>query len=162
MSQSWSDFSTVDKRPDAATHQLLDENTWNLFVAWTAGPQWVVATPDRVTPEPVIESGEEKRDGTVDYWERPFSSEDQQESDDDVDATLATVGLPPRPRGYDWYLKLTASQERVFSDRYGDRVEHGLPGTMDSKDYLTHIYTVMSDLVPEALRFACHGDSSAS
>jgi hypothetical protein len=161
MPQLWSDFSVVDAAPDPATHERLDDVTWPLFVGWIAGPDWVVATPDRVRREPVVHSGAEAEDGTVVYRKVPFSAEDQDEIDDDLDRELRMVGLPPRPRGYDWYLRLDAEQRRVFGNRYGGQVEEGLSDAVSERDYLNHIYQRMSELIPEALRHATRADKPA-
>lgn len=160
MSQSWSDFPVIGSAPDAGTHRWLEDNTWSLCLMWAAGPEWIVATPDRVTREPVIEStvGD---DESIEYQEVPFSSEDQDDTDDVLDADLAVVGLPPRPRGYDWYLKLTPDQSRAFDSRYGHLVEEDLPSTVSTHQYLTHIYGRMSELVPTALKYAIDGGETS-
>jgi hypothetical protein len=161
MPQAWSDFPVVDAAPDSATHERLEDVTWPLFVAWTAGPDWVVATPDRVEREPVVHSGAEAEDGTVEYRQVPFSAERQDEIDDDLDRELWMVGLPPRPRGYDWYLRLDVTQRRIFGDRYGTQSEKGLGDAVSERDYLNHIHQRMSELVPEALRYATRAGKSA-
>lgn len=157
MLRSWSDFPVVEKAPDPATHRRLEDTTWDLCLMWTAGPAWIVATPDRMTREPVtvLTVGE---DGSHAYDTVPFSPENQRDSDDALDVDLAVVGLPPRPRGFDWHLRLTPSQDRVFSDRYGDHVEDGLPGTTSTSEYLAHMYRRMGELVPEALTYATGED----
>ncbi|AWB92144.1 DUF5956 family protein [Aeromicrobium chenweiae] len=161
MSQSWSDFPVVDVAPDLATHERLEDVTWSLFVAWTAGPDWVVATPDRVEREPVVRSSAEADDGTIDYWEVPFSAQDQDEIDDHLDSELSMAGLPPRPRGYDWYLRLDMAQRSVFGDRYGPYIEEGLGDGESVREYIRHIHKRMSDLVPEALEYATRPSNTA-
>lgn len=154
MPQSWSDFPVVDVAPDLETHERLDDVTWPLFVAWAAGPDWVVATRDRVEREPVVHSSAEADDGSIEYWEVPLSTEDQNEIDDELDRELSMVGFPPRPRGYDWYLRLDMAQRRVFGDRYGPHIEEGLGDGGSVREYIRHIHKRMSELVPEALAYA--------
>ena len=154
MSQSWSDFPVVDVAPDLTTHKRLEDVTWPLFLAWTAGPDWVVATPNRVEREPIVHTSGEADDGSVEYWEVPFSAEDQEEIDDGLDRELSMAGRPPRPRGYDWYLRLNVTQRRVFGDRYGPCIEKGLGDGGSDREYIRHIHKRMSDLVPEALEYA--------
>jgi hypothetical protein len=119
MPQSWSDSPVVDVAPDLATHERLDDVTWPVLTAWVAGPDWVVATSDRAEREPVVRSSAEIDDG--------------------LDRELSMVGLPPRPRGYDWYLRLDVE---------------GLRGGASEQEHLRHVYARMSDLVPEALLHA--------
>jgi hypothetical protein len=157
MSQSWFDFTVVDIAPSSGGYERLNETTWDLFYAWTAGPEWVLATPDRVTPQPVRRVNE-REDGAMEYWDEPFTAEHQAEIDDDLDSDLAAVGLPPRPRGLDWYLRLTPSQHRAFRDFIGGKIEQGLPGASSEQEYLAHIHKAMSALVPEAIRYAITQD----
>ena len=160
MTQSWSDFAVVDAAPNHDAFELLSETTWDLYSAWTAGPEWVVATPDRVAPKPVRHVNE-LDDGTMENRDEPFTAEDQADIDHQLDSDLDAVGLPPRPRGLDWYLRMTRPQRGAFRDYIGGKVEQGLPGSMSAQDYLTHTYGVMSIVVPEAIRHAVKPDQTA-
>jgi hypothetical protein len=83
----------------------LDENGWGAVAAWFAGPDNVCREPmgPRTTPVRVTE---EKADGTVRTWEEPMSAQDVLGIEDDIDAYLQDAGIPPRPRGYRWFLHL--------------------------------------------------------
>jgi Family of unknown function (DUF5956) len=61
---------------------LLDETGWHSLLIVAAGPS-------NVSRVPKAEAGN-----------------DQDIIDDSIDEYLADVPLPPRPRGFDWYLKL--------------------------------------------------------
>ena len=153
MHQSWSDFTVVDAAPNPDAFELLSETTWGLFYAWTAGPEWIVATRDRAEPE-AVRHANELDDGTMEYRDEPFTAEDQEVVDDGLDSDLDAVGLPPRPRGFDWYIRLTRPERAAFREYIGVKVEQGLPGSMSEQDYLTHVHGVMSALVPEAIKQA--------
>jgi hypothetical protein len=157
MHQSWSDFTVVEAAPNPDAFELLSEATWGLFYSWIAGPEWVVATRDRVEPEPVRHA-HGLDDGTMEYWDEPFTAKDQAVVDDDLDSDLDAVGLPARPRGFDWYLRLTKPQRTAFREYLGDKVESGLPGSTSERDYLIHVFDVMSTLVPEAIQHAVRPD----
>ncbi|MFI6099565.1 DUF5956 family protein [Lentzea sp. NPDC051213] len=59
----------------------LPDNGYQLLVAWAAGPRRVVRTPAPVHP-------------------------DQDIIDTFVNSYLVDAGVPPRPRGFAWYLDL--------------------------------------------------------
>lgn len=44
-------------------------------------------------------------------WTEPISDADVRGVEDDIDSYLADAGLPPRPRGFRWFLRLPASVE---------------------------------------------------
>jgi hypothetical protein len=50
------------------------------------------------------------------------------------DRELSMAELPPRPRGYDWYLRLDTAQRRIFGDRYGIYIEDGLGGAVSERE----------------------------
>ncbi|MBN3498842.1 hypothetical protein JYA52_15160 [Arthrobacter pascens] len=80
------------------------ENGWGALVVWAAGPGNVVRVPaaprDRhtvvVTHYP---DGSEHREPSM------LSDAELESIDDDIDAYLDDAGLPPRPRGYDWFIR---------------------------------------------------------
>jgi hypothetical protein len=79
----------------------LPDNGYQLLLAWVAGPRRVVRTPAPMHPEQDI----------IDTF---------------VNSYLTDVGVPPRPRGFAWYLDLPVGV--APSDVWGAvavDVEHG-------------------------------------
>lgn len=149
MNQSWEDFPVADVRPPSSTHWQLPDNAWFVLLMWAAGPRWVVSTNEQTTREPVRHV-HEAPDGSLTYRDVPFTTVDQSGVDDDVDEDLARVGLPPRPRGRDWYLR-TDSLRRERIRRIGTRVEASLPSNVDGPDYLPAVRAAMELIVEEEL-----------
>lgn len=87
-------------------------------------------------------------DGTMEYWDEPFTAKEREVVEDELDSDLEAVGLPARPRGFDWYLRLTRPERTAFREYLGDRVESGLPGSTSEQDYLIHVFGVTRTLVP--------------
>ena len=83
---------------------LATENGWGALAVWAAGPGNFVRVP----------IADHERHGTVVYrWvdgserSEPFllTKADLQSIDDDIDTYLAAAELPPRPRGYNWFIR---------------------------------------------------------
>lgn len=83
----------------------LDETGWGAMAAWFAGPANVRRAPvgDRTQMVRVTCT---KADGTVTSWKEPITADDVRGIEDAIDAYLKDAGLPPRPRGYRWFLRL--------------------------------------------------------
>ncbi|WP_350224195.1 DUF5956 family protein [Pseudarthrobacter sp. fls2-241-R2A-127] len=98
----WNDFLTV---PSLAGFVLLPENGWEALVLAVAGPGCGVRSPRRsvqkVLPVVVTTAGSTTTTRSV-----PFTDQDQEIIDDFLDEYLVAAGFEPRPRGYDWYLRL--------------------------------------------------------
>lgn len=80
------------------------ENGWGALVVWAAGPLNVVrvaAAPRN--RETVVVTG--YSDGREVRKASRLTDADLESIDDDIDSYLAEAGLPPRPRGFDWYLR---------------------------------------------------------
>lgn len=70
----------IANKPDGSA--LLDETGWHSLLIMAAGPSNVVRVP------------------------KTEAAKYQDDIDDSIDEYLADAPLPPRPRGFDWYLKL--------------------------------------------------------
>lgn len=150
VNQSWADFPLTNFRPPGATHWQFPDNGWFVIFLWAAGPEWVVTTEDRTTRDPVRIACE-RSDGTVDHREEPFTDDDQTIVDDVLDEDLSQVGLPARPRGRDWYLRIDRGQRKDVMDRIGARVEETLPEGIDGEAYLPAVRHAMEAVVREEL-----------
>lgn len=79
------------------------ENGWGALVVWAAGPLHVLRVPaaPRNRETVVVTS---YSDGRETREPSRLTDADLESIDDDIDSYLAEAGLPPRPRGFDWYL----------------------------------------------------------
>jgi uncharacterized protein DUF5956 len=126
------------------------DNGWGALVVWAAGPGNFVRVPaaprDRhtvvVTHYP---------DGTEHRSPSLLTDAELESIDDDIDAYLADAGLPPRPRGYDWFIRRppnTGSAEEEFWSAVWSATTAALPhDAMDpwklkgpARDALTMMY----------------------
>jgi hypothetical protein len=84
------------------------ENGWGALVAWAAGPLNMVRVPAAPrNRETVVVT--QYSDGRVTREPSLLTDADLESIDDDIDSYLAEAGLPPRPRGFDWYLRPPAA-----------------------------------------------------
>jgi len=97
----WDDFSTA---PSPAGFVLLPENGWEALVLAVAGPGRGVRNPKRSVQKKV--SVVTTTAGSTTIKSVPFTDQDQEIIDDFLDEYLVAAGFGPRPRGYDWYLRL--------------------------------------------------------
>ena len=83
---------------------LATENGWGALVVWAAGQGNFVrvraAAGERYgTVVHRLQNGSERLEPFV------LTEPDLESIDDDIDSYLADAGLPPRPRGYDWFIR---------------------------------------------------------
>lgn len=83
----------------------LPENGWGALLAWAAGPQHVTRLSDSGEKPPVVTSTSHA-DGTTTRKTSPRTVADQAEIDEAIDEYLSEAALPPRPRGWRWFLAL--------------------------------------------------------
>jgi len=128
---------------------LATENGWGALVLWAAGQGNFVRVPlaDRDRHGIIVHKfpdGSERRAPFV------LTEADLQSIDDDIDTYLADAELPPRPRGYDWFIRPpdTALGEDAFWSAVWAATTAALPGdavrpsTMKDpvKEALTRMY----------------------
>ena len=97
----WDDVPVVDRQSDETDDDLieLDDSGWGQLVGWAVGVSRMRRVVDRrrhMTTTSYPATGEIRQ--------RPRSSLEQAEIEEDVNAYLAEAGVPPRPAGYVWYV----------------------------------------------------------
>lgn len=83
---------------------LATENGWGALVLWAAGP----GNFARVRPKAHDRFGSISRQlpgGAEEPQPFRLTEADLSAIDDDIDAYLIEADIPPRPRGFDWYLR---------------------------------------------------------
>lgn len=84
--------------------ELLGDNGFFALMAWAAGPDNVRKTVQsdagRTVQQTRIRNGVETRELV------PFTQADRDYIDDDNNEYLQAAGIPARPSGFDWYLRV--------------------------------------------------------
>ncbi|NEM90311.1 DUF5956 family protein [Galbitalea soli] len=101
-----SSWDAIPNLVDTKGWVALGESEFDALIAWTAGPENVGRVATEAAPEP------EPGDGRVDRY-------------------LADAGIPPRPRGFVWYLRVP-------------------PETPAAEDFVAGITAVAHDTPPAA------------
>ncbi|MBT2535634.1 DUF5956 family protein [Arthrobacter sp. ISL-69] len=99
---------------------LATENGWGALVVWAAGQGNFVrvraAAGDRLgTVVHRFQTGSAQLEPFV------LTEADLESIDDDIDSYLAAAELPPRPRGYDWFIRRPPNTD-LGEDAFWDAV----------------------------------------
>lgn len=86
----------------------LSENGWGAIASWFAGPENVVREPMGERTD-LIRVTCELADGTVKSFTETITEAEVPGIENDIDAYLEDSGLPARPHGFRWFLKLPAN-----------------------------------------------------
>ena len=89
---------------------LVTENGWGALILWAAGP----GNFARVRPAARDRFGSiVRRSAGSGEQGQPFllTEADLSSIDDDIDVYLAAADIPPRPRGFDWYIRRPISYD---------------------------------------------------
>lgn len=97
----WNEFAT---KPTQGGFVLLPENGWEALVLAVAGPGHGARFPRGSVQKEI--SVVTTTAGSTTAKKVSFTDEDQEIIDDFLDEYLVAAGFEPRPRGYDWYLRL--------------------------------------------------------
>ncbi|MBP2412576.1 hypothetical protein JOF48_001375 [Arthrobacter stackebrandtii] len=102
--------------------EALDENGWFAMMAWAAGPDNVRKTVQsdegRIIRRTVI------ADGVESTRLEPFTPEDRAIVEDAINSDLESAGIPPRPSGFVWHLRIPGdwSGDSSVIDTLGARI----------------------------------------
>jgi hypothetical protein len=126
----WSDVQQV--APSASWVELA-ENGWGALMGWAAGEENLRRHPTSDAGRTV--TGYIEQAGEREAFEEPFTSDDREIIDDDIDAYLRDADLPPRPRGYVWMIRVPdgyPSPEAFLAD-VDAAIQRAANGTVDPK-----------------------------
>jgi len=137
-------FQVIDGRP----YVELTENGWGAVIATVAEQHRVrrgtLAIADYTTT--IVH----ERDGLRWSESVPRSESDQRSIDDDIDEYLVAAGLPPRPRGFRWFIEVPPSVPnadefwRSIVGRFGESTSSA-PDNVETREALTVIIREMWD-----------------
>jgi hypothetical protein len=132
---TWEDYAVVELtgEPDdaerAACEYELPDNGWGGLIAWVAGPQRVFRRPSQRDYTSLLTCMDAS--GVVVFEEMvPLSADEIASISDDRDQYLSEAGIPPMPRGFDWFLDLTGTgwTPAAFGGQLTNDVYDLLPG----------------------------------
>jgi hypothetical protein len=86
-------------------------------MGWAAGAENLRRHPSSDSGRTV--TGNTEQAGVRRYFEEPFTAADREVVDDAIDEYLRDADLPPRPRGYSWYIRVPgghASPDSFLAD----------------------------------------------
>jgi hypothetical protein len=83
----------------------LTENGWCAIASWFTGPKNVIREPMGKRTD-LVRVTCERAGGTATSWTETITEAEIEEIENDIDEYLADSGLPSRPRGYRWFLRL--------------------------------------------------------
>lgn len=101
---SWDEVDQLDSAPISQSNVIeLPDSGWGALIAWLTPRDRIARCSDDRDHETRVRvvSGA----GRSQFYERRSRAE-QDALDHDVDAYLADASVPPRPRGYRWFLRL--------------------------------------------------------
>ncbi|SCE91680.1 DUF5956 family protein [Micromonospora mirobrigensis] len=124
----WIDVPLSAEAPPAATGEYVElpASGWGALVGWAAGPAKLVRVPERPEAHTTVmttsgPAGDRHR-------RRPRTEAEQVELDGDIDIYLRDGGIPARPAGYRWFLRLPAGyHEDEFWSELHEALNHAHP-----------------------------------
>ncbi|MBC7763653.1 MAG: hypothetical protein H7201_18055 [Candidatus Saccharibacteria bacterium] len=142
-------WDEVQPLEDPAGWAEVTENGWGMLLAWVAGPENTRRGP---TTDDVrtVRTTLERTGFPVIYSTEPFSAHDRDLTEEGINPYLEAAGVPPRPRGYTWFIRMWPPTTTAddFLDRTNASVLHNspdgavMPGTWRERmeTTLTEIY----------------------
>lgn len=106
-------------------------NGWGALVLWASESRNLRRQPGQSDRWQVVHTV--TADGSTSTHELPLTPKDLQELDDDVDTYLSEAGIPPRPRGFIWYIHLP-------------------PGVHNEQEFWSILNQAVADKTPAARR----------
>lgn len=119
----------VELRHDGRVHRRVGDSGWHMAICWFAGPEHVVRVPDEPGWHSVrttfAATGADAGEPVVEFSER--TEADQDLIEEDVNAFLTEAGIPPRPRGFTWFLDVPPDRSLTDLWRLVGERERQLP-----------------------------------
>ncbi|MGO4383431.1 DUF5956 family protein [Specibacter sp. RAF43] len=129
----WADATVIEKGSDRWA--VLDENGWGAMIGWAAGGD--------LARRPLADEGRTvmvtvERAGFSASSEEPFSRADRVLVDDSIDEYLAEAGIPARPRGWVWLIRVPDScpSGKDFFDRINEELNTFKPAPVLPSEWL--------------------------
>jgi Family of unknown function (DUF5956) len=140
----WSEFRVLSA-PERVWFEL-PESGFGALVAWLAGPRNAFRIrSDRSQATVVVTLGDPV---TGSSYERPFTADEGAEIDNDIDLDLHDAGVPPRLRGFSWYIRPPSSHitEQDFWSIVHGRLALLGPDRLHFSDTATELAAILREL----------------
>jgi hypothetical protein len=102
--------SDTDVEVNGQRFRQLGDNGWFQLVAWFAGPRNVVRAHDDRAAHTVRVTTHDRAGGAT-TTTAPRTEADQDIIEETVNEYLAEAGVPARPRGFSWHLRVPAGRQ---------------------------------------------------
>jgi Family of unknown function (DUF5956) len=127
----------------------LDETGWDAVIAWFVGPPNLGRFPNSDAGRTVSVTC--VRGGVVEQFEEVFTEDDRRTVDETIDEYLVDAGIPPRPRGYRWFIRVPSAH--TSAEAFHDDVHKAInsaeaPGTAHPANWCPLIETVVRRFYP--------------
>lgn len=129
--------------------QLLPENQLGALIGWCAG---IENLRRRITDSATFSSRmvrvETIRGGVSRKELIPFTASDQADVDESINEDLRNAGIPPRPSGYDWFIRIPeklGSQLDIL-DVVNEKTAGLLPQAATPSDWKVAMDSIMDDI----------------
>lgn len=142
----WSDVQELEP---SALWAELPENGWGALIGWAAGKGNLRRNHSSDAGRTV--TGYTERAGVREEFEEPFTAADRQIVDDDINKYLRDAGLPPRPPGYVWMIRVPAGHisPEAFLAGVDTAILQAAEGTVDPKHLRRVFEAVLSGFYTE-------------
>jgi hypothetical protein len=137
---------TIDDRGfgliDGRSYVELSENGWGGVITEVAEPHRLRRVPIEITDFTTTVTYE--REGRKWSESMPRTAAEQQSIDDDIDEYLSAAGLPPRVRGFRWFIEVPPGVPnedefwRRIVGRFGELTSNA-PDNVETREALTAI-----------------------
>ncbi len=122
MQRTMEHWEQVAVKDSEGRWEALGENGWFTMLAWAAGPDNVRKTlhsdAGRTVRQTLVADGLETRSF------EPFTEEDRAAVEESINSYIGTAGMPPRPPGFAWHLRVPAgwAGERSVADELSAQI----------------------------------------
>lgn len=138
-------WSAVREAEPSASWAELSENGWGALMGWAAGDENLRRRPSSDAGRTV--AGYTEHAGGRDLFDERFTSADRQEVDDVIDTYLRDAGLPPRPRGFIWMIRVPGgyASPKTFLAEVDAAILQAANGIVEPKQLRALFTAVLSD-----------------
>jgi Family of unknown function (DUF5956) len=140
----WTDVSVVESNSDRWAE--LEENGWGALIGWAAGTANLRRRPSSDEGRSVTVTVE--RGGAAIASVEPFTTDDRIIVDDSIDEYLQEAGVPARPRGWVWLIRVPENYPsgQAFLDRINTELNSSQPAPVRPSGWLAVMQEVVGRL----------------
>lgn len=124
---------------------LLSENGWGALIGWCAGTtnmrRRIASDDGRTKHFTRVTNGIERT------WMEPFDESDRESLEEWIDGYLAEAGVPSRPSGFDWFIRVPSNfdTEERFSNCLFLKIEDAHRVCITPSEWLPELKSIFRD-----------------